>query len=65
MNVRLDDRRIDAQLAAVLQAERDRGLDDGVVEGPDRGGRQPAEGAVKASCLGTGWPSKVVKRRNV
>ena len=65
MDVGLHDGGIDAELGTVLEAEPDRGVHHSAVEGADRGGRQAAEGAVeKASCLGTGWPSKVVKSRS-
>src|SRR3990167_4557365 len=47
MDVRLHHGGVDAELGAVLEAERDRGLDHGVVEGAHRGGREAGEGAVE------------------
>jgi hypothetical protein len=52
MDVGLHDGGIDAELDTILEAERDGRLDDGVVEGADRGRRQAAEGAVESVVLG-------------
>ena len=52
MNVGLDHRRVDPQLGAVLQAERDRRLDHEVVDGLECRRRQPVEAAVERIMLG-------------
>jgi hypothetical protein len=54
MNVGRHHGRVDAELGAILEAKRNRGLDDGVVEGADRGRGQAAEGAVEGVVLGHG-----------
>ena len=54
MDVRLDHGGIDPELGAVLETERDRGLDHGVVEGAHRGGREAGEGPVERVVLGDG-----------
>src|SRR5437899_1492109 len=52
VDVGLDDGGIDAELGAVLEAERDGGLDDGHIEGAHRGRGQPAESAMKGIVFG-------------
>jgi len=52
MNVGLDHRRVDPQLGAILQAERDRRLDHEVVDGLECRRRQPVEAAVERIMLG-------------
>ena len=52
MDVGLHHGGVDAERGAVLEAEGDGRLDDGIVEGADGGGRQAAEGAVKGVVLG-------------
>ena len=54
VDVGLDDGGIDAELGAVLEAERDGGLDHGRIEGAHRGRGQPAEGAMKGIVFGDG-----------
>ena len=51
MNVGFDHGGVDRQLRAVLEAERDRGLDDRVIDGLQRGGREPVEGAIERVVL--------------
>ena len=52
MNIRLDDRGVDPQLRAILQAEGNRHADDRVIDGLQRRGGQPVDGAVERVVLG-------------
>jgi hypothetical protein len=57
--------RVDAQLLAIFQAELDRGLDHGLIDGLQGGRGDPVEGAIAGVVLGTRWLSKSVKPRRV
>jgi hypothetical protein len=52
MNVGLDHRGVNQQPGAVLQAERDRGLNHQIIDRFERRRRQPIEAAVECVMLG-------------
>jgi hypothetical protein len=61
MNVSLDYRGVDAQLGAILQAKRDRGLNHQVVDRCERLRRQPIETAVERVVFGHRIPVEIGK----
>jgi hypothetical protein len=65
MDVRLHDGGVDAEPGAILEAERDGGLDDASLRARTVAGVRRQKARWKASCLGTGWASKVVNWRSV
>jgi len=54
MDVGLDDGGVDAEFGAILEPQRDRGVDDGVVEGADGVRGEAEKGAVEGIVLGHG-----------
>ncbi len=52
MNIGLNHRGIDPQLGAILQAKRDRGLNDHVIDSFERLRRQPIEAALEGVMFG-------------